>query len=94
MALPGGFNLFDGRFRGLPVATLSELRRMIPALLNPGFQNKPWAEIGERFQRYVLSSPFTAALRFLPNLFHERRDHLRPTSPVCDKDRLRLTSPD
>ena len=34
-----------------PVATPSELRRISEGFLNPGFQSKPWAGIGERFQR-------------------------------------------
>ncbi len=33
------------------VATPSELRRNKCALLSPGFQSKPWAEICQRFQR-------------------------------------------
>jgi len=48
-------------------ATLKKLRRVcyyktsqplqgceqfLLAFLNPGFQSKPWADIGERFQRY------------------------------------------
>jgi len=33
-------------------ATLSGLRTISSALLNPGFQSKPWADISQRFQRY------------------------------------------
>jgi hypothetical protein len=36
-----------------PAATPSELRRILRGISNPGFQGKPWAEISERFQRYV-----------------------------------------
>jgi hypothetical protein len=71
-------------------ATLKELRQrlltakprnpfqgceeFLGAFLNPGFQSKPWADIGQRFQRYSILarthefSTFCAKPSFIPLL--------------------------
>jgi hypothetical protein len=63
---PGKAHSFleDATLKGLRdrrrIATLSQLlqscEESLAPLLTPGFQSKPWAEIGQRFQRYFLES--------------------------------------
>ena len=47
--LVGVASAFDNRKTAQPLQGCEESPR---AFLDPGFQSKPWAGIGERFQRY------------------------------------------